>query len=206
VLAIDHLVYAASDLEQGVGEIEQLLGVRATPGGSHPGFGTRNALLALGEDVYLEIIAPDPAQKSYLTPRIFSVDAHARPRLTTWAAKAKDLEALARRQLNGALLGAVVDGRRKTDDGQELRWRFTNPQTVVADGVVPFFIDWGASANPAGSAAKGATLKRLRAQHPDAKRVGAILGELGLELEVSRAPAPALIATIIGLKGEVELS
>src|SRR5262249_11322359 len=60
VSRVDHLAYATPDLEKGVAEIERLLGVRATPGGQHPGRGTRNALVSLGPTSYLEIVGPDP--------------------------------------------------------------------------------------------------------------------------------------------------
>ena len=43
--ALDHLLVGTADLEQGVRWMQQQAGVRAVPGGSHPGVGTRNAPL-----------------------------------------------------------------------------------------------------------------------------------------------------------------
>ena len=75
----------------------------------------------------------------------------------------------------------------------------------MADGIIPFFINWGESPHPSHTAAKGATLVSLRAEHPDAQRVSEMLKKLGLDLAVKHGPSPALIAVIEGARGRVEL-
>jgi hypothetical protein len=106
---------------------------------------------------------------------------------------------------HGVNLGPVGSGSPKRPDGVLLSWRFTSPATVLGDGIVPFFIDWGKTPHPARTAAAGATLAGLRAEHPDAQRVGEMLRKLGLDLRVTEAPAPALIAVVDCPNGRVEL-
>lgn len=204
--AVDHLVYATPDLQVGIERVERMLGVRATPGGQHPGRGTRNALLSLGPGTYLEIIGPDPEQPTPAQARPFGIDDLEEPRLVTWAARGKELEQLASEaDRRGVKLGEVISGSRQRGDGVLLSWRYTDPRTVVAAGIVPFFIDWGKTPHPAATAAQGASLIGLRAEHPDPKQVQEALSRLGLDLRVQRGSRAALIATVSGTRGRVEL-
>jgi hypothetical protein len=203
---VDHLVYATPDLQMGIDTAEKLFGVRATPGGQHPGQGTRNALVALGPASYLEIIGPDPDQPKPAGPRRFGIDDIKAPHLLTWVAKGKSLDSLAAgAKAHGVDLGAVIPGSRKRPDGVVLSWTYTDPRVVLADRLVPYLIDWGSSPHPSATAAKGVTLVSLRAEHPDADRVQAMLKQLGLDLAVARGPRPSLVATFDSPKGRVEL-
>src|SRR5262245_35127058 len=203
---IDHLVYATPDLDLGVKTIEKTLGVRATPGGQHPGMGTRNALVALGPTSYLEIIGPDPDQPTPAGPRRFGLDDLKAPRLIGWVAKSHELEAIAAKASAMHIpLGTIIPGSRKRPDGVVLTWRYTDPNVVAADRLVPYFIDWGRSPHPSATAARGATLVQVRAEHPDASTVQKMLDALGLSLHVDKGSAPALIATIDSPRGRVEL-
>jgi hypothetical protein len=203
---IDHLVYATPDLRVCVEHIENVLGVRATPGGQHPGEGTRNAVISLGPAVYLECLGPDPAQPKPDKPRWFGIDDLTTSRLVGWAAKGDDLAQLVSNAMrNGIKLGEVVSGSRQTPQGVRLTWQTTNQRTRLADGIVPFFIDWGQTPHPARTAAGGAMLLELRAEHPDAERVQKILSQLGLNLPVTKGTRPALVAIIASPRGRVEL-
>ena len=205
-MTLDHLVYATIDLEASILDLETRLGVRAMPGGRHPGRGTRNALIGLSERSYLEVIGPDPTQAETTALGWFGVGHLEAPRLVTWAVAHDDLDSLvARAQARGVRLGSVASGSRQRADGAELRWRFTDPATVVADGIVPFFIDWGDSPHPAASAPSGLELVSLRAEHPEPTRVRQALVAVGLEMPVEPGPAPALVATVRTPNGLVEL-
>ena len=156
-------MYATPDLQAGIDRVEKLLGIRASAGGQHPGRGTRNALVGLGPGSYIEIIGPDPEQPKPDAARPFGIDGLTAPRLIAWAAKGERLDqivAAARR--DGVMLGDVTAGSRRRPDGLLLTWRYTDPRAVVADRIVPFFIDWGTTPHPAATAATGASLVGLR--------------------------------------------
>lgn len=203
---VDHLVYATPNLAAGIEHVEQLLGVKAIPGGQHPGGGTRNALVGLGPETYLEIIGPDPEQPNPAIPRRFTIDTLKESKLVTWAEKSTDLEIVVEKAKDHNInLGRVQDGSRRRPDGVLLSWRLTVSPMLTADGIVPFFIDWGKTPHPAAPLPPGCQLISLRAIHPNAKLVQETLTALGLNMRVDSGPAPGLIATIRTPKGEVEL-
>jgi hypothetical protein len=203
---VDHLVYAVPDLAAGVAELERRLGVRATPGGKHMGLGTHNALLALSDTAYLEVIGPDPDQPPPARPRPFGVDRLAAGRLVTWARRSEDLDRdVARARAAGLDPGEPLAMSRARPDGATLRWRLTLRAEPAGDGLVPFLIDWGDTPSPALSSAKGVSLRELRAEHPEPEPVRVLLAALGADLAVASGPAPALVATLATANGVVEL-
>ena len=203
---IDHLIYATPDLDQTVAELELQTGVRASAGGSHPGRGTRNALLALGARCYLEILGPDPGQPPPERPRTRGIDQLQAAKLVGWAANAADLGNLSRHAMKQGLeLGAVRPGSRRKPGGELLQWNFTDPNKVLLDGLVPFLIDWDAAAHPALDAARGCALLELRAEHPDPATVLHALHALDLRIPVTQAAVPALVARIKSPRGIVSL-
>jgi hypothetical protein len=202
---LDHLVYATPDLDATVADLESALGVRPSTGGRHLGRGTRNALLRLSEFSYFEIIGPDPEQ-SVEHPRWFGIDALTAPKLVTWAIQLGDVErVMGDAARAGVILGTISHGSRQSVEGETLRWRLTNPDVMIDDGLVPFVIDWGVSHHPASTAVRGVSLRSLRGEHPDADRVARHVAAVSAKLPIARGPRPALVATLVGKRGEVEL-
>lgn len=203
---LDHLVYAVPHLAVAVAELEELLGISFLPGGRHPDWGTRNAILPLGPAIYLEVIGPDPESALGHPPAIFGIDRLSAPRLVTWAAKGKGLNALtASARSQGIELGAPSPGTRLRPDGTRVNWELTDPFQARAGGILPFFIDWRQEQHPAAIAETDAELLGFSAQHPDPEGVAAQLRHLGIELEISPGPVPTLVATLQTRDGAVDL-
>ncbi|HEX7063121.1 MAG TPA: VOC family protein [Woeseiaceae bacterium] len=203
---VDHLVFACADLEQGTREISGRFGVEPVPGGQHPVYGTRNALVALGDACYLEIIAPDPHVLQRDEVRVFGIHELPAPRLITWAAHGTALEELtdaARRE--GVDLGTVSAGSRHRPDGAELTWTYTDPLAARNGGVLPFFIDWGDTQHPARGLPHECELLELTLYHPHAANVEQRLRVIGIELPVYPAEEPRIAARIRTPKGPVDL-
>jgi hypothetical protein len=166
-LHVDHIILGVSDLDAGIREFESLTGVRAVFGGKHPGRGTQNALVSLGPQTYLEIMAPQPdaklegdladiAKLEHLTPVGFAVFAH-------------DVAAV-RAQLarGGVKTTEPRPGSRATPAGATLRWS-TFGVLEPKLGVAPFFIRWEDPAvHPAKTSPGGCTLLALDLTAPDA--------------------------------------
>lgn len=205
-MQVDHVVLGVPDLRTGVHELAERLGVAPVNGGRHDGRGTHNALLGLGGQSYLEVIAFDPEQPRPSGPAPFGLDALNGPRLAGWAVRPDDIDARAERsRRRGYDPGPVVDMTRQRPDGVRLAWRLTREPPRPAGLLVPFLIDWGETEHPSRTSPQGVTLVELRGEHPDPASVRPALDALGVELPLDEGPEPALVARLMTLRGEVVL-
>ena len=200
---IDHIVLAVPDVDVAVRQIAIDWGVEPTPGGSHDGLGTRNALVALGGQTYLEVIGPDPDQAEPDEPRPFAVDDRpSEGALAAWAVGTDNIDSLADELRSAGLdVGAVFAMSRTRPDGVRLDWRLTTRGELAT----PFFIDWGATTSPAGTSASGVSLKSLRVTGPDAGAVAVLSDMTHLAITAEVGPESALEVVLTTPNGDVEI-
>jgi len=204
--ALDHLLLGIADLDLGIRWIKEMTGVEAVVGGSHPGAGTRNALISLGNRQYIEIIAIDPGQTE-LSRTASLIQNLSIPKLITWAASTSDIKALAREaQSAGYDIEGPSEGSRIKPAGSMLQWQTVRIISRFGD-VIPFFIRWDpASVHPSDDSPSGCRLDEFSIEHPDSEGVSQTLRALSIETRVSSRHEPVLRAVLATPKGKLELS
>ena len=203
--SIDHIVYAVPDLEVAINDLENRLGVRPTFGGYHLTQGTKNALLNLGNQCYLELLAVDQENKDVTAPRWMGIDLIEQPRITRWALKSTELERDARILNNyDRHLGKIHSGQRKRSDGELLRWRMTLPTASPVVDLLPFMTDWqNSEAHPTDQLAEDCTLVSILFTHPQPNHILPIFEQLGINLDITQGSDIRIQIKVRGPKGIV---
>jgi Glyoxalase-like domain len=199
---LDHIIVGFANLEDGIDRLFRLSGYRAAIGGSHPNRGTRNALLNLGNNSYLELLAPDPAQPALLWHK--EIASLTEPTIIGWAVRHKDLDQLAAELKDrGVPCSDPMPGSRIRPDGKTLNWR----TLVLADdrkGNLPFFIDWGSgSPHPSSDAPGGCLLQEFK---PTGLLPEIPPPEAGMRLHLISGQQSQYLAKIAGLNGVFQLA
>jgi Glyoxalase-like domain len=196
---VDHLVVTAPRLITGVEWVESVLGATPGRGGEHERMGTHNALLRLGDAIYLEVIAPNPDAAAPARPRWFELDrltARSEPRLATWVVRTHDLDSLvARCEYRFGPVEPMSRGG--------FTWLITIPPDgrLPGGGAIPTLIEWQSDEHPAGGLEDlGLRLTRLEIFHPAPTNVSGMLGCLGIRddipIEVKEDQSSYLVAEI----------
>lgn len=181
---VDHVIIAVADLEQGIAELERLTGVRPIIGGIHPGRGTRNALMSLGDGVYLELLAPDPAQ-AVDNEELRELRGLRRPTPVGWAVSSDDEQRL-RSMLTAAgwALSPSRPGSRRKPDGSQLRWVIFGYESLDHP-LAPFFIVWTDPAlHPSRTSPAGCRLADLRIEDLQPDQLRRTIAPLRLRVRV----------------------
>lgn len=203
---LDHVLWAAPDLEPATELLAGVLGVKPACGGSHPGFGSRNQLLSLGDNLFFEVIAPDPAQSDF-GRRAAEIADLAKPEMHTFCIAAADLAVMEKKaEAIGIPVKQPVAMSRTRSDGVKLEWRILYFDAPEWGGALPFVIDWQGSPHPAGNSPKGCRLKSFTVLHPRARELRDIYNAIGIDVDTAAAPLPGFLLRLDTPNGEVVLT
>ncbi|WP_299054392.1 VOC family protein [uncultured Nocardioides sp.] len=176
-MRLDHLSFAAGPdgLAATAQRIGGLLGTDFVDGGVHPRFGTRNMILPMSDDTYLEIVEVLDHPASDKAP--FGQAVRARSALgggwLGWVVAVDDISVVERR-----LGRESVKGNRHRPDRTELLWRQIGVHGLISDPQLPFFVQWESPADlhPSAGADERWSLACLEIAG-DPRRVSEWLGE-----------------------------
>ncbi len=176
-MRLDHIVFAAGPggLAGTADRLSELLGEEFQDGGVHPRFGTRNRILPMTDNTYLELVEVLDHPASDKAP--FGQAVRARSELgggwLGWVVAVDDLSPLEER-----LGRSAVNGNRHRPDGTELLWKQLGVKGLQADPQLPFFVQWESNSaeHPSTGASGNISLEALEIAG-DPARVSEWLGQ-----------------------------
>lgn len=140
-MRLDHVSYAAGPdgLRPTAERLCNELGVEAVDGGVHPRFGTRNVVIPLRGDQYVEVVEvlDHPAADKAPFGQAVRARSGAGGGWLAWVLAVDDLTPLESR-----IGRPAVDGNRHLPDGTQLHWRQLGVASVVEDPQLPYFVQW----------------------------------------------------------------
>jgi hypothetical protein len=167
-MRVDHVSYAAErdGLKAAAQRLSKKLGVTPVDGGIHPRFGTRNIILPLAHERYVEVVEvlDHPASDKAAFGQAVRARSEAGGGWLGWVVRVDDLTAAEKR------LGyESAEGSRRRPDGVELKWRQLGIKGLMADPQLPFYIKWDdESLHPSVGATTDVTISGLQiAGDPD---------------------------------------
>jgi hypothetical protein len=207
VLRIDHVVFAAADLDEAAARFRRDFGLDSAPGGRHPGWGTANRIVPLGEE-YLELIA-------VLQPAVAGASRFGRSILDgargggSWVTMAVSTPTID--EVAGRLGLEVVAGRRERPDGSEVRWRSAGLEDPRREPWMPFFLQWDVPAerHPGGArAGHGVRVDGLARVDVggDAERLDDWLGGADVAIRVVDGPPGIRAVALATAEGELVIA
>lgn len=138
---LDHLTFAVgpAGLKAEVARLGELLGARFRDGGFHPRFGTRNNILPLADDRYIEVVEVLEHPAADKAP--FGQAVRARSEMgggwLGWVISVNDLAPYEQR-----LNRDSAHGSRHFPDGRLLEWDQIGVKGLLSDPQLPYFIKW----------------------------------------------------------------
>ncbi|WP_353952127.1 VOC family protein [Knoellia sp. S7-12] len=170
-MRVDHVVYAAENdgARATAARLAEQLGVAAVDGGVHPRFGTRNVILPLLGDRYLEVVEvlDHPASDKAPFGQVVRARSEAGGGWLGWVVSVDDITKQEQR-----LGRESVTGNRHRPDGVELRWQQLGVKGLQSDPQLPFFVQWAeGTQHPSGVGATQVALRSVEiAGDPDRVR------------------------------------
>lgn len=138
---LDHVSYAVSPgaFVPTLQRLGSALGASFADGGVHPGFGTRNVVLACAGGTYVEIVTPldHPAVDRVPFGRAVKQRADDGGGWLGWVVGVDSLDPIEQR-----LGRSSVEGHRILPSGERLSWRQIGVLDLLRDPQLPFFVSW----------------------------------------------------------------
>ncbi len=166
-MRVDHVSYAAEHdgLQATAERLAKLIGVDPVDGGVHPRFGTRNVILPLAHERYVEIVEclDHPASDKAPFGQAVKLRSEAGGGWLGWVISVDDITTVERR-----LGRAAAAGNRYRPDGVELRWRQIGIRGLMSDPQLPYYVQWeDGRLHPSVGATTEVTIEGLQiAGHP----------------------------------------
>jgi glyoxalase-like protein len=203
-LAIDHVLIPVDYLAAAGAIVKARYGLTSIEGGRHPGWGTANRVIPLG-DAYVELVAVVDRDAAALSTFGRWILGATPGQPLGWAVRTRAIAEVGQR------LGlSIAEGSRTTPDGDVLEWRSAGLDEATAEPGLPFFIEWADGVRLPGAApvhhpSGNVQLRRLSLA-ADPARLALWLGPNELQLPLSVKRGRSGVVSVVLAHAEQEFS